>query len=118
MDRAFTRQLSACAASTAYSTACRFITGNAPGSPRHTGHTLVFGGLPNCVEQPQKIFVCVSSWTWTSSPITASYLARTAAGSSVDVTMGCDYSGSHAALDAVPQRLHVLASGGKVPDGD
>jgi hypothetical protein len=34
------------------------------------GQTCVFGGEPNFVEQPQKSLVCVSSWTWTSSPIT------------------------------------------------
>src|SRR5512142_1928393 len=97
MDRSLMRQLSAMDASVANSTALRFITGSAPGIPRHTGHTFVFGGLPNCVEQPQKIFVFVSSWTWTSSPITGSYLARTAAESSVEVTMGCDYSARGAA---------------------
>ena len=40
----------------AKSTAERFSTGSAPGKPRHTGHTCVFGGAPNAVLQPQKIF--------------------------------------------------------------
>src|ERR1039457_3942127 len=42
------------------------------GSPRQTGHTLVLGGAPKLVGQPQKILVAVASWTWTSSPITGS----------------------------------------------
>ena len=50
----------------------RFNTGNAPGSPRHTGHVFMFGGSPNFVEQEQKSFEFVSSWAWHSSPITAS----------------------------------------------
>ena len=45
------------------STARRFSTGSAPGSPRHTGHTLLFGSAPKLVGQPQKIFVRVASWT-------------------------------------------------------
>src|SRR6266542_5003881 len=91
MERSLTRQFSACAASTAYSTACRFITGSAPGIPRHTGQTFVLGGLPNCVEHEQKILVLVRSWTCTSSPITGSYFARTAAVSSVVVAINSDY---------------------------
>src|SRR6185312_3615310 len=73
-----TWQFSACDASTANSTARLLSTGKAPGNPRHTGQTFVFGGAPNCVEQPQKILVCVSSWTCTSSPITGSYFSRRA----------------------------------------
>jgi hypothetical protein len=46
----------------AKSTARSFNTGSAPGNPRQTGHTFVFGGPPNDVLQPQKIFDCVSSW--------------------------------------------------------
>src|SRR2546421_12984472 len=68
-----TWQFSAIAASVANSTAFLFSTGNAPGNPRHTGQTLVLGGAPNVVEHPQKALVAVSSWTWTSSPITTSY---------------------------------------------
>src|SRR5580704_14120029 len=59
----------------AISTARRFRTGKAPGWPRHTGQTLVLGGAPNPVRQPQKILVRVFSWTCTSSPITGSYFA-------------------------------------------
>ncbi len=40
--------------------------------PRQTGQTFVFGSLPNFVEQPQNAFVDVSSWAWTSSPMTGS----------------------------------------------
>ena len=54
------------------STAARFSTGSAPGSPRHTGQTCVLGGAPNAVLQPQKIFDAVSSCAWISRPMTAS----------------------------------------------
>src|SRR5215475_5742448 len=81
------RQFSAVAASTANSTARLFSTGRAPGKPRHTGQTLVFGGSPKCVEQPQKIFVFVSSWTCTSSPMTGSYLELVATEASGVVAM-------------------------------
>ena len=66
------RQFSASAPLMASSTACRLSTGSAPGSPRQTGQTLVFGGAPKLVGQPQKILVAVASWTWTSSPMTGS----------------------------------------------
>src|SRR5579872_1519451 len=69
------RQLSASPALMASSTARRLSTGSAPGSPRQTGQTFVFGDAPKLVGQPQKIFVAVASWTWTSSPITGSYFA-------------------------------------------
>ncbi len=68
------RQFSAIAASVANSTAFLFSTGSAPGIPRQTGQTFVFGGAPKRVEQEQKILVAVSSWTWTSSPMTGSIL--------------------------------------------
>jgi len=61
MDTGFTRQFRACATRMASSTARRFNTGSAPGSPRQTAQTFVFGGDPNRVLQPQKIFVSVSS---------------------------------------------------------
>src|SRR6266849_3006539 len=61
----------------AISTARLLRTGRVPGRPRQTGQTLVFGGSPKRVEQPQKILVRVRSWTWTSRPITGSYFART-----------------------------------------
>src|SRR5580704_14133517 len=78
MEVLFTRQFSAIAAKTANSTALRFNTGNAPGKPRQTGHTLVLGGSPKRVEQEQKILLTVWSWTCTSKPMTGSYLARAA----------------------------------------
>src|SRR5271157_2239497 len=83
MDFAFTLQWSASDASIANSTARLFRTGKAPGMPRQTGHTLVFGGAPKLVGHPQKIFVFVASWTWTSSPITGSYLAMRAGEASI-----------------------------------
>jgi hypothetical protein len=57
------RQFSAIAARVANSTALRFSTGNAPGMPRHTGQTFVLGAAPKRVEQEQKIFDAVKSWT-------------------------------------------------------
>src|SRR5580693_8325713 len=59
----------------AISKARRFNMGRAPGSPRHTGQTLVLGSAPNPVGQPQKILVRVLSCTCTSRPITGSYFA-------------------------------------------
>ena len=59
----------------AISSARPFNTGKAPGWPRQTGQTLVLGGAPKPVGQPQKILVRVLSWTCTSSPITGSYFA-------------------------------------------
>src|SRR5271157_3557600 len=59
----------------ANSTPAAFSTGSAPGSPRHTGQTLLLGCAPKLVGQPQKILVAVASWTCTSRPITGSYLA-------------------------------------------
>src|SRR6266404_1802998 len=75
METSLIRHSKAIAAKAANSTAFRFSTGKAPGSPRHTGHTLVFGGSPKRVEHEQKIFDAVSSCTWTSSPMTGSYFA-------------------------------------------
>src|SRR5689334_16311496 len=86
MEVSLMRQLIAIAASVANSIARRFSTGSAPGMPRQTGHTFVFGGAPNLLEHPQKIFVSVNSWTWTSSPMTAWYFARTSG--VIDVALG------------------------------
>src|SRR5438552_19216378 len=71
-------QLSAMPARMAISTASRLSTGNAPGSPMHTGQTLVLGGAPKLVGQPQKILLAVASCTCTSRPTTGSYLEITA----------------------------------------
>ena len=57
------------------------MTGSAPGSPRQTGQTWVFGGAPSkSAEQEQNILLAVLGRQWTSIPMTGSYLARTAAG--------------------------------------
>ena len=57
-------QFSAVAASTANSTAFLLRTGNAPGKPKAYRTDIgSSGGSPKRVEQPQKIFVFVSSWT-------------------------------------------------------
>src|SRR5713226_2514252 len=53
-------------------TALRLRTGSAPGYPRQTGQTCVFGGAPNVVGQAQKIFERVRSRACTSRPMTAS----------------------------------------------
>src|SRR3954454_13196573 len=72
------RQPSASAARAARSTAERFSTGSAPGKPRHTGHTFVFGGAPKAVLQPQKIFERVNSCAWISRPMTGSNMRQEA----------------------------------------
>ena len=54
------------------STPLAFITGSAPGRPRQTGQTWVFGSAPNSVGQPQNILVCVPSSTCVSRPMTGS----------------------------------------------
>src|SRR5216683_7101881 len=81
-------------ASVANSTALRFSTGKAPGIPRHTGQTLVLGGAPKRVEQEQKIFDAVRSWTCTSSPMTGSYVVEAATEVSAEVDISGDYNGS------------------------
>jgi hypothetical protein len=43
--------------------AVAFGTGSAPGMPRQTGQTFVFGSPPNSFAQPQNIFVAVLSST-------------------------------------------------------
>jgi len=73
-------QFRARAAFTAISTASRFSTGSAPGKPRQTGQTLVLGGAPKLVGQAQNSLLRVASWTCTSSPMTASYWAKTSGG--------------------------------------
>ena len=42
---------------------CQFKTGSVPGMPRQMGQVLALAGLPNSVEQEQKIFVFVFIWT-------------------------------------------------------
>ena len=58
----------------AKSTARAFSTGSAPGRPRHTGQTSVFGGAPVRTAHPQNIFVSVASWACISSPMTGSHV--------------------------------------------
>src|SRR5580658_11346066 len=99
-------QPSAIAASTAKSTALRFSTGKAPGRPRQTGQTFVFGGAPKRVEHEQKILDTVRSWTCTSNPITGSYLARAATEVSGVVAISSDYKGLVASFRRAHSRLH------------
>ena len=56
----------------AYSTALPFTTGSAPGSPRLTGVTWVFGSPPYATSAAQNILVSVPSSTCTSMPSTGS----------------------------------------------
>jgi hypothetical protein len=56
------------------------------------------GGSPKRVEQEQKIFVAVSNWTCTSSPMTGSNLARAATEVSGVVAISDDYKGWGAIL--------------------
>src|SRR5258708_30308274 len=92
METSLIRHSNAIAARAANSTAFRFSTGKAPGSPRHTGHTLVFGGSPKRVEHEQKIFDAVSNCTWTSSPMTGSYFARRSSETVAVVAISGDYN--------------------------
>src|SRR6185503_15867620 len=72
MLRSAILQPNAFPARTAISTAALFNAGRAPGKPRQTAQTCVFGAAPNCVEQPQKILLRVRSCACTSRPITGS----------------------------------------------
>src|SRR6266404_4663665 len=92
METSLIRHSKAIAAKAANSTAFRFSTGKAPGSPKHTGHTLVFGGSPKRVEHEQKIFDAVSSCTWTSSPMTGSYFASKSSETAGVVAISRDYN--------------------------
>src|SRR6266436_8205066 len=92
METSLMRHSKAIAARAANSTAFRFNTGKAPGSPRHTGHTLAFGGSPKRVEHEQKIFDAVSSCTWTSSPMTGSYFASKSSETAGVVAISRDYN--------------------------
>ena len=84
-------QLSARAAFVAMVTASRLSTGSAPGRPRHTGQVFELGGSPKRVEQEQKIFDLVNNWTWTSSPMTASYLVRTSVATLINGVRGSGF---------------------------
>src|SRR3990172_10706278 len=69
-------------------TAWRESTGRAPGSPRQTGQTLVLGSSPKRFRQGQKSLDLVSSWQWTSRPITGWYLATAVALLAAVLAMG------------------------------
>src|ERR1035438_44407 len=92
METSLMRHSKAIAARTANSTALRLSTGKAPGSPRQTGHTFVFGGSPKRVEHEQNIFEAVSNCTWTSSPMTGSYFARRSPETAEGVAISGNYS--------------------------
>src|SRR5208337_996495 len=105
METSLMRHSNAIAARAANSTAFRFNTGKAPGSPRHTGHTFVFGGSPKRVEHEQNIFDAVSSCTWTSSPMTGSYFASRFSDTAEVVAIAEDYSGPRRWSAGRPARL-------------
>src|SRR3981189_1934735 len=92
METSLIRHSKAIAAKVANSTAFRFSTGKAPGSPRHAGPPFVFGGSPKRVEHEQKIFDAVSSCTWTSSPMTGSYFARRTSETAEVLPISGDYN--------------------------
>src|ERR1700683_3056767 len=92
METSLMRHSNAIAARAANSTAFRFNTGRAPGRPRQTGQTFVFGGSPKRVEHEPKIFEAVSSCTWSSSLLTGSYLARRCSDNAGVVSIARDYS--------------------------
>src|SRR3954451_5980326 len=52
--------------------ASAWVTGSAPGRPRHVGQQRVLGSSPKLSSQPQNILVRVLSWTWISRPMTGS----------------------------------------------
>src|SRR5580704_19560857 len=108
MDVSLMRQLSAMAASVANSTTCLLSTGRAPGMPRQTGQTFVFGGAPKRVEQEQKILLAVSSWTCTSRPMTGSYFARPATELSAAMVISRDYSEGRSQIGITASRRERL----------
>src|SRR5215207_10300792 len=57
----------------AHSMAVLFATGRVPGCARQVGQVRVFSSSPQTFSQLQNIFVRVFSWTWISSPMTASH---------------------------------------------
>src|SRR6266404_6258662 len=117
METSLTRHSNAIAAKAANSTALRFSTGKAPGSPRHTGHTFVFGGSPKRVEHEQKIFDAVSSCTWTSSPMTASYFASKSSDTAEVVAISGDYSWPNWWSAGRPARPRCCRLGSSQHDG-
>src|SRR5437868_13871730 len=110
MEVSLMRQFSAIAASTAYSTAFLLSTGSAPGKPKQTGQSVVLGGAPNWVEQPQKILVWVSSCTCTSRPMTGSYFSRTRTASSLLLAISKDYSRANFCGAGAPPAAEAAAS--------
>src|SRR5579863_6220832 len=105
MEVSFTWQCNAIAASVANSTTFLFNTGSAPGMPRQTGHTLLFGAAPNRVEHEQKILVAVSNWTCTSSPITGSNRVSLTTDVSGTLTISSDYKTGRCLRHRLGRRL-------------
>src|SRR5689334_20223588 len=91
------------------STAASLTTGSAPGSPRHTGHTWVFGSAPNVVAQPQNIFVAVFSSTWVSSPRTGSYAVTASSYGTTASRVSMAISGSLRQLGGAVQQRRAPA---------
>src|SRR6476661_53705 len=93
-------------------------TGSAPGRPRQTGQVCELGSAPSSVEHPQNILVLVPSSTWTSRPMTGSYVARASSydtsSSVVVVTVKTSLSAQQAAVAA--QALGLPVEDGEAGD--
>src|SRR5271156_344183 len=57
----------------ACSTQNRLITGSMPGIAASTGETWLLGSAPNAVAAPENSLALLTTWAWTSSPITISH---------------------------------------------
>ena len=57
---------------TAWRTHSSLITGSMPGIAASTKLTLLFGGRPNSVDEPENSLLSDVTWAWTSMPITIS----------------------------------------------
>src|SRR3712207_507220 len=106
----------------ANSTTRALSTGSTPGRPRHTGQVLWLGSAPKLVEQPQKIFVCVSCWAWTSSPMTGWKSVRGMASPEVlsdegqaahEVVLALEGPGDSQQLRLVERTAHELYANGQ-----
>src|SRR5271170_5738857 len=56
----------------ACSTQNRLITGSMPGIAASIGETWLLGSAPNAVAAPENSLAWLTTWAWTSSPITIS----------------------------------------------
>ena len=99
--RGWTSQPSASAARDASSTASPVQHRQRAGQPEAHRADVVFGSAPNRCEQPQKIFVAVSSCAWISSPMTGSNAGTRASDSATEC-----YGESYPRLDGTLESGH------------